>query len=133
MSEAPSRFIVTGAKGGKTQDADAPNRLEINDLIKDKDQFSLYIQARMSPPYFLSRGSVLIECSLIVGIMYSVPQDNDLSFFFLGGIHGLPYVPWNGSTGPKSSTEKTSGYCHHGSNLFPTWHRPYFALFEVCP
>lgn len=23
------------------------------------------------------------------------------------------------------------GYCTHGSILFPTWHRPYLALFEV--
>ena len=24
------------------------------------------------------------------------------------------------------------GYCTHGSILFPTWHRPYLSLFEVC-
>ncbi len=40
-----SRFIITGAKGGNTQGADAPNRLEINVLVKKQDQFSLYIQA----------------------------------------------------------------------------------------
>lgn len=34
-----SRFVITGGTGG------APNRLEINDLIKDQYQFSLYIQA----------------------------------------------------------------------------------------
>ena len=40
-----AHFVITGAKGGQTQGAAAPNRLEINDLIKDGDQFSLYIQA----------------------------------------------------------------------------------------
>jgi tyrosinase len=44
-----SHYLVTGAKGGATQGAVAPNRREINDLIADKDQFSLYIQALSKP------------------------------------------------------------------------------------
>ena len=40
-----SHYIVTGGKGGQTRGADAPNRREINDLVKDTVQFSLYIQA----------------------------------------------------------------------------------------
>ncbi|KAF9005141.1 hypothetical protein BDQ17DRAFT_1353900 [Cyathus striatus] len=43
----------------------------------------------------------------------------------LGGIHGLPYIPWNGSV------SQDGGYCVHGSVLFPTWHRPYMMLYEV--
>ena len=46
-----SHTIVKGAQGGKTQGAVAPNRLEINTLIKDKEQFSLYIQALSKPPF----------------------------------------------------------------------------------
>ena len=42
-----SHTIVAGAKGGATQGA---NRREIHDLIKDKEQFSLYIQALSKPP-----------------------------------------------------------------------------------
>jgi len=45
-----SHTIVAGAKGGATQGAVAPNRREIHDLIKDKEQFSLYIQALSKPP-----------------------------------------------------------------------------------
>jgi tyrosinase len=45
-----SHTIITGAKGGATQGAVAPNRLEIHDLIKDKEKFSLYIQALSKPP-----------------------------------------------------------------------------------
>ncbi|KAK0480190.1 photo-regulated tyrosinase [Armillaria novae-zelandiae] len=104
-----SHFIITGAKGGNTQDADAPNRLEINNLVKIQDQFSLYIQA--------------------LDTMYSEQQSNDISFFGIGGIHGLPYVQWDGS-GSTKPVSSWGGYCHHGSTLFPTWHRPYVALFE---
>ena len=24
------------------------------------------------------------------------------------------------------------GYCAHGDPTFPTWHRPYLAMLEVC-
>jgi hypothetical protein len=43
-----SHFVITGAQGGLTQGL-PPNRLEINDLIKNQDQFSLYIQALSKP------------------------------------------------------------------------------------
>ncbi|KAJ7190769.1 photo-regulated tyrosinase [Mycena pura] len=105
-----SHFIITGAKGGSTAAADAPNRLEINDLVKIEDQFSLYIQA-----------------------LAAMSQDNqsDLtSFFQIGGIHGLPYIQWGGSGGKEPVDGSWGGYCTHGSMLFPTWHRPYVALFE---
>jgi hypothetical protein len=45
-----SHTVVTGGVGGATQGAIAPNRLEIHDLIKNKEQFSLYIQALSKPP-----------------------------------------------------------------------------------
>ena len=47
-----SQFVITGAKGGTTQGAPAANRREareINDLIQDQQQFSLYIQALTKP------------------------------------------------------------------------------------
>ena len=44
-----THFLVSGAQGGSTQGAVAPNRREINDLIKDTDQFSLYVQALSKP------------------------------------------------------------------------------------
>jgi tyrosinase len=40
-----SHFVITGALGGMQQGAAAPNRIEINDLVKTTEQFSLYIQA----------------------------------------------------------------------------------------
>lgn len=45
------------------------------------------------------------------------------------GMHGAPYISWNGvEAAPGASL---SGYCSHSSVLFPTWHRPYLALYEV--
>lgn len=38
-------FVITGAQGGKTQGAEAPNRLEISDFVKNEQFFSLYVQA----------------------------------------------------------------------------------------
>jgi len=46
-----SHFVITGAKGGiAPQGAAAPNRLEINDLIKNQELFSLYILAISKSP-----------------------------------------------------------------------------------
>lgn len=45
------------------------------------------------------------------------------------GIHGVPFQPWNDVDAVPGAN--MSGYCPHSSVLFPTWHRPYLALFEV--
>lgn len=102
-----SRLVISGAGGG------APNRLEINDFIKHDKYFSLYVQA--------------------LQLMYTERQQSDAqSFFQVGGIHGLPYTPWEGATvePPVNAENQWAGYCFHSSVLFPTWHRPYMALFE---
>nr|BAF74396.1 tyrosinase [Pholiota nameko] len=102
-----SRVVITGVSGT------VANRLEINDFVKNDKFFSLYIQA--------------------LQVMSSVPpQENVRSFFQIGGIHGLPYTPWDGITGdqPFDPNTQWGGYCTHGSVLFPTWHRPYVLLYE---
>ncbi|KAF8964476.1 common central domain of tyrosinase-domain-containing protein [Flammula alnicola] len=102
-----SRVVITGATGG------SPNRLEINDFVKNDKFFSLYVQA--------------------LQIMSAkTAQENVESFFQVGGIHGLPYIPWDGVTGdqPFDPNAQWGGYCTHGSVLFPTWHRPYVMLYE---
>ena len=61
-------------------------------------------------------------------------QHHDLSLFGLGGIHGLPYQEWKGSKEDderRGNPKQWLGYCQHGSPLFPTWHRPYVAAYEV--
>ena len=48
------------------------------------------------------------------------------------GIHGAPKAGWDGM-GPKQNAKNdvVSGYCAHGTETFPTWHRPYLAMLEV--
>ncbi|VDC02340.1 unnamed protein product [Peniophora sp. CBMAI 1063] len=98
-----SHILATGAAGGTF------NRLEINDLIKNKDQFSLYVQA--------------------IASMHGQDQSKPSSHFQLCGIHGLPYVSWDASGGDERGN-KARGYCTHAMVTFPTWHRAYVALYE---
>jgi tyrosinase len=44
------------------------------------------------------------------------------------GIHGRPYQSFDGVE--PTSGDANNGYCTHVSILFPTWHRPYLALYE---
>src|ERR1700726_4515414 len=59
-------------------------------------------------------------------------QSLDVSHFSIGGIHGFPYKQWQGSGGTtQNPNARWGGYCTHGTVLFPTWHRPYLAIYEV--
>ncbi|KAF4637365.1 hypothetical protein G7Y89_g712 [Cudoniella acicularis] len=60
--------------------------------------------------------------------MQQTPEDNMMSYFQIAGIHGRPYYAWDGYEQDPSAP--LIGYCTHNSVLFPTWHRPYLALFE---
>lgn len=56
-------------------------------------------------------------------------QSELLSYYQIAGIHGRPYAAWDNVNGPQG--DYATGYCTHDSILFPVWHRPYLALFEV--
>lgn len=114
------RIYTTGISGQPYK------RLEIRDFVQNEKFFSLYIQALRT---FLGTFSSLkyIESSFAEA-MQNVDQADLKSFFQLGGIHGLPYTPWDDSFG---DTFAWGGYCTHGNVLFPTWHRPYVSLYEV--
>ncbi len=44
----------------------------------------------------------------------------------------MPFVSWEGAGGNRPvQGSGWGGYCTHGNVLFPTWHRPYVALYEV--
>ncbi|KAG8930241.1 hypothetical protein FRC01_003109 [Tulasnella sp. 417] len=108
-----SHIVVTGVPNpsppGPAQTAPPP-RLEINNLVANEKHFSLYIQA-------LQR-------------MYATPQTQGASHFQLGGIHGLPFQPWEGAGARQVPGSRFGGYCTHGTVLFPSWHRPYLAIYE---
>jgi len=55
----------------------------------------------------------------------ALPPDDLKSFFYIGGLHGLPY------RGPgETDPAWWGGYCWHDSALFPTWHRIYTLYLE---
>ncbi|CAM1500554.1 Fc.00g097160.m01.CDS01 [Cosmosporella sp. VM-42] len=69
------------------------------------------------------------------------PVNEKLSYFQVAGIHGYPEVAWDNAPAPKQDPDPTKvkpgdqpfgGYCNHNGLNFPTWHRPYMALFEQC-
>lgn len=51
--------------------------------------------------------------------MYATNQNDDLSFYGIAGIHGLPFKAWQGSGGNTGVVD--TGYCTHSNVLFPTW------------
>lgn len=67
----------------------------------------------------------------LAAALEAINQDNQLSFYRLGGIHGFPYQPWGETSGVTKPTNGWQGYCTHGTVAFPTWHRPYVAAVEV--
>ncbi|RCI12656.1 hypothetical protein L249_0161 [Ophiocordyceps polyrhachis-furcata BCC 54312] len=87
-----------------------PPRRNINDLQREAGpEWDLYVQA--------------------LAAMQRVNEADDLSYFQIAGIHGLPAIEWN-NTGPRVG-RGFGGYCPHGEDLFLPWHRPYTALFEM--
>ncbi|WYZ43577.1 hypothetical protein EsH8_VII_000013 [Colletotrichum jinshuiense] len=78
-----------------------------------------------------------IQVSLFIRALqkfYDRHYTETLSYFQVAGIHGYPgNIPWDNSCAPKfPSNDKRahSIYCTHNMLTFPTWHRPYMALFE---
>ncbi|KAH7128377.1 tyrosinase precursor [Dendryphion nanum] len=106
---ANARVISSGVPTTPGPNGSIPVRRELRDLQTNyKDQFNLYILA-------------------LADLQNKSPNEL-LSYYQLAGIHGEPFVPWNGVNGnPKASF---GGYCTHSSILFLPWHRPYLATFE---
>ncbi|KAI1768268.1 Di-copper centre-containing protein [Hypoxylon sp. FL1150] len=97
--------IVTGLP---RVNGSSPLRRDIRDLAKDEDGWTLYI--------------------LALNWMQYTDQDSPFSWYQITGIHGAPGLTWH-DVSPTAGNEH-SGYCTHVSILFPTWHRPYLALYE---
>lgn len=56
------------------------------------------------------------------------PEDRELSWFQMSGIHGLPFTPWQYP--PSATVNPGLGYCTHNSGIFLPWHTPYLLLIE---
>ncbi|KAK3360924.1 hypothetical protein B0T24DRAFT_585983 [Lasiosphaeria ovina] len=77
-----------------------------------------------------------IQVSLFIRALqrfYDRPYQDTLSFFQVASIHGYPGdLEWDNSEPPKNGRKEYTHkiYCTHNMLTFPTWHRPYMALFE---
>ncbi|KAF2012125.1 Di-copper centre-containing protein [Aaosphaeria arxii CBS 175.79] len=107
LEERQQSVIVTlGA--ANFGDNNAHPRLEVRELERNTDQWNLFL--------------------LGLRRFQNTDQRDKLSYYQISGIHGRPYVTWDGVGQGQGASG--GGYCPHGSNLFTTWHRPYLALFE---
>ncbi|KAK7417453.1 hypothetical protein QQX98_004573 [Neonectria punicea] len=104
---AAQTYPITGVK--VASGSDVPIRKNINDLqAAGGPQWDLYIRS-------------------IIELQKQSASDQG-SWFQVAGIHGRPYVEWNGAG--KETSNGWEGYCPHGENLFLPWHRPYLMLYE---
>ncbi|KDN69085.1 hypothetical protein CSUB01_11800 [Colletotrichum sublineola] len=111
VSPSPSGpYAITGLKTGiDSSSGQRPLRQNINDLQRSGAQWDLYILG-------------------LAAMQTQTTEDQMLSYFQISGIHGRPYIPWNGVDAVPGGSG--GGYCPHGNVQFPMWHRPYVALFE---
>ncbi|KAL8909379.1 MAG: hypothetical protein Q9207_000214 [Kuettlingeria erythrocarpa] len=101
-----STYAIRGIQAGvDTQSGRRPFRQEFSVFKNSGPAFDLYILALQK--------------------LQSQDQNNPLSYFGIAGIHGVPFRAWDAVSG-----DNYAGYCPHASTLFPTWHRPYVALYE---
>ncbi|KAK7988124.1 hypothetical protein PG989_008439 [Apiospora arundinis] len=105
-----NKFIVTGLSSGvNTATGQRPVRQNVNTFAASGgpqwDLFILGLQA-----------------------FQAAPESDQLSYFGIAGIHGRPFVAWNGVNAVPGGSG--GGFCPHGEIMFPAWHRPYVAAYE---
>lgn len=117
---AISSYPITGIRVGGVAARKEVNSWAANPL--NRVQVSLFIQAMTK--------------------FQAMTFQDQLSYFRIAGIHGLPATSWDNDLNPLDAsasykdgkyapTENTRQfYCPHNSLIFPTWHRAYMLLFE---
>ncbi|KAM7207522.1 Di-copper centre-containing protein [Naviculisporaceae sp. PSN 640] len=109
-TEAANITVVGVSTGIDSRTHQRPTRRDIQELWSEAGpEWDLYI--------------------LALSAFQSVDENDDLSYFQIAGIHGRPFSAWNNVENVPGAPDG-EGYCPHGELLFPTWHRPYLALFE---
>lgn len=101
-------FAITGVQSGRGGNGAPPPRLEIRKLRENNAQWNLYLMA-------------------LNEFYYNKKPTDKTSYYQVSGIHGRPFTTWDDVP---FGTGLDGGYCPHSSTLFPTWHRPYLALYE---
>ncbi|CAD6503403.1 BgTH12-03068 [Blumeria graminis f. sp. triticale] len=102
-----SRYIVR-RQNPSLQSGSLPVRRNILEFQNDRVSWPLFIQA-------LKR-------------LQAKEESDPYSYFQLAGIHGRPYIGWNGDS--KILGTNDLGYCVHNTVLFLPWHRPYMSMIE---
>ncbi|KAH8692093.1 tyrosinase [Talaromyces proteolyticus] len=106
LSRTANGYGVTGVSAGVNPDTgERPSRIDLRNLQSAGPAFDLFVQA--------------------LAQFQSDDQSDLVSYYEVAGIHGYPYRSWDNVDG-----QYQTGYCSHGSPIFPTWHRPYLSLFE---
>lgn len=123
--QSSSPYVVTGVHTGSGPNGSVPLRLEVRDLERDPTTWTLYLLG-LDMLQFTNQME-LLSWYQITGRQFL------LAFLYLlitlSGIHGRPFGPWDNVQAAPGN--ENNGYCQHVSILFPPWHRPYLALYEV--
>ncbi|KAI0022884.1 Di-copper centre-containing protein [Xylariomycetidae sp. FL0641] len=103
-------IAVTGRATGINQTTgERPCRLNINQLSEQGGPYwDLFIRG--------------------LDALHNKPEDDEGSHFGVSGIHGMPYVAFNGVGADPAGPG--GGYCPHMQTQFVAWHRAYLALYE---
>lgn len=135
VSKEVSAYGITGISGGvNTDTGERPSRRDLRDLETSGPAFDLYIQALSQfqsddqsdlLSYYEIGGQFVHNLAFKDQLGEYIQHSISSSLTPYIGIHGYPYRSWDGVDG-----QFQTGYCSHGSPIFPTWHRPYVALFE---
>ncbi|TDZ21810.1 Tyrosinase [Colletotrichum orbiculare MAFF 240422] len=119
MTSPFTSYPITGIPNGGSN---PPARQEINAWATNNPiQLSLFVQA--------------------LRIFQSMDFKDQLSYYRIAGIHGLPATSWDNDPIPYEASQTYPSaashqdgtpdfYCPHNTLIFPTWHRAYLSLYE---
>lgn len=118
VAAVQDKISVTGAaEGVNLQTGAAPARININDLYRAG-----------GPAWYMTTVSTYSHALLIwmprdlyvqaLAELQAVNEDDELSYFKIMGIHGLPFVPFN-DVGQVPGGAVKAGFCPHNVRSFP--------------
>lgn len=113
-------YIVKGIDS-KPSDGSTYVRKDIDDWYKEQTN-DKHPKKRIQLTLFLRA----------LAIIQSRKVEDKLSYFRLAAIHSAPWCEWDQTSPKRDNNGGTAGFCVHNNYTFPTWHRVYMLLYEVC-
>ena len=117
VASLANAVAIIGPQGGvNNATGQRPFRQEFSTFKNSGPAFDLYILSlqqfqQQNQSALLSYYQVTGDVPLLLSSVWLLINHE--------GIHGRPYIAWDGVEGPFQA-----GYCTHSSILFPSWHRP---------